>query len=73
MKTETLVDQVRKLKTIPTKDKSAEDRLSGFQKTVDDFNMLVKKGWIKKRGNNLLSISDQDKLVQVQLKNLQAE
>ncbi len=33
-------------------------KLQEFEKTSREFDLLVEKGIIKKRGNNLLSISD---------------
>jgi hypothetical protein len=35
-------------------------KLKEFEKTSRQFNLLVKKGIIEKRGNNLLSISDKN-------------
>lgn len=36
-----------------------------FEKTSQKFNTLVKEGFVKKRGNNLLSISDRHLIGQV--------
>ena len=35
-------------------------KLEEFEETSRKFNLLVKKGVIEKRGNNLLSISDKN-------------
>lgn len=40
-------------------------KLKEFEKTSSEFNLLVEKGVIVRRGNNLLSISDKNLKTQV--------
>jgi hypothetical protein len=71
MNNKSIVDQVKDvLKATPQNDLFRE-RESSLQKLVDQYNNLVEKGWAIRRGNNLLSISDMDKIKPVQLQNSQ--
>jgi len=49
-------------KTIDTLDKKfSKDKLvEKFEKSTSEFEILVEKGLIKKRGNNILSILDKN-------------
>jgi|688.fasta_scaffold279176_3 hypothetical protein len=49
-----LIFQIDKLK----KEFSSDDKVIQYEKTSLEFDYLVKIGLIKKRGNNLLSLSE---------------
>lgn len=71
MNNKSIVDQVKDVLKATPQDDLFREKESGLQKLVDQYNNLVEKGWAIRRGNNLLSISDMDKIKPVQLQNSQ--
>ncbi len=56
--TTNIEEKLREVLEKTSKDQQADNKLSGFEKALEEFNELVNKGIIKERGDTLMTGSE---------------